>query len=155
VFLTARDSVDDKVRGLLSGADDYIPKPFDAEELSARVQVVLRRQHRVQSPARRMVVGDLELDEATHQVTQAGRPIHLTPTEYKLLRHFMANPRRVISKAELADEVWQYDFGGQYHIVENSVSYLRKRIDHATTPLIHTVRGTGYCLREPDAQELG
>jgi two-component system, OmpR family, response regulator len=146
VFLTARRDTDDRVRGLTIGADDYVVKPFSLEELIARVRAVLRRT-RGQEGARRLAVEDLELDEETREVRRGGRLVELTPTEFGLLRYLMANAGRVLSKAQILDHVWSYDFGGDSNVVETYISYLRKKIDREDEPLIHTVRGFGYALR--------
>jgi two-component system OmpR family response regulator len=153
LFLTARDAIADKVHGLTIGADDYMTKPFSLEELVARVRTVLRRANgsSVASPSR-LRIDDLELDEDTHEVWRGTRPLHLTPTEFKLLRYLMLNPRRVVSKSQILDHVWQYDFDGNANVVENYISYLRKKVDLEGEPLIHTVRGVGYCLRLPSRQ---
>ncbi|MHB8507658.1 MAG: response regulator transcription factor [Candidatus Dormibacteria bacterium] len=146
IFLTARDATDDKVAGLTVGADDYVTKPFSLEELVARVRAVLRRVHpeAKDGPLR---FSDLILDEDTHEVWRAGTPVQLTATEFNLLRYLMNNPRRVLSKTQILEHVWQYDFGGEANAVETYISYLRKKIDSLGVPLIHTVRGVGYCLR--------
>jgi two-component system, OmpR family, response regulator len=147
VFLTARRDTDDRVRGLTIGADDYVVKPFSLEELIARVRAVLRRTRGEQDGARRLSVEDLELDEETREVRRDGRLIELTPTEFGLLRYLMVNAGRVLSKAQILDHVWSYDFGGDSNVVETYISYLRKKIDREGEPLIHTVRGFGYALR--------
>jgi two-component system, OmpR family, response regulator len=150
LFLTARDSVDDKVRGLTLGAYDYMTKPFSPMELVARARSVLRRSDGPAAPdGSRLRYADLELDQETHEAWRAGRPLQLTPTEFRLLRYLMLNPRRVLSKFQILDNVWDYDFDGDAHVVENYISYLRKQIDADGEPLIHTVRGVGYCLRTP------
>jgi len=146
VFLTARDAVEDRVRGLTLGGDDYLTKPFSLDELVARIRAVLRRTQ-ASAPAGRLVVDDLALDEESHEVHRGDDPIDLTPTEFKLLRFLMRNPRRVLSKAQILDHVWEYDFGGDGNIVETYISYLRRKIDQGRTPLIHTVRGVGYSIR--------
>lgn len=148
LFLTARDAPEDRVRGLTLGADDYISKPFSVAELIARVHVALRRSNRARRPER-LVFADLQLDEESFEVTRAGQPISLTATEYKLLRYLMLNPRRVLSKQQILDYVWDYDFEGDANVVETYISYLRKKIDRVAPPLIQTVRGFGYCLRVP------
>jgi len=147
VFLTARRDTDDRIRGLTIGADDYVVKPFSLEELIARVRAVLRRTRGEQDAARRLAVEDLELDEETREVRRAGRLVELTPTEFSLLRYLMVNAGRVLSKAQILDHVWNYDFGGDSNVVETYISYLRKKIDRDGEPLIHTVRGFGYALR--------
>jgi two-component system, OmpR family, response regulator len=152
VFLTAKDATDDKVRGLTMGADDYVTKPFSLEEFVARVRAVLRRAHgRDGSPPGALRFADLELDEERHEVHRAKTAIELTPTEFTLLRYLMLNPRRVLSKSQILDHVWHYDFAGDANVVETYISYLRKKIDRFDPPLIHTVRGVGYCLRLPKA----
>jgi two-component system, OmpR family, response regulator len=150
VFLTAKDTTDDKVRGLTMGADDYVTKPFSLEEFVARVRAVLRRAHgRDGSLGTTLRFADLELDEERHEVYRAKTPIELTPTEFTLLRYLMLNARRVLSKSQILDHVWHYDFAGEANVVETYISYLRKKIDRFDPPLIHTVRGVGYCLRLP------
>jgi len=149
LFLTARDATDDKVRGLTLGADDYMTKPFSVEELVARIRAILRRVQPAEAAMGRMVVADLELDEDTHEVRRAGHGIELTATEFKLLRYLMLNARRVLSKDQILDHVWNYDFGGNANIVETYVSYLRRKIDCLGPPLIQTVRGVGYTIRTP------
>jgi two-component system OmpR family response regulator len=148
LFLSARDSTEAKVRGLAMGADDYVTKPFSLEELVARVHAVLRRSGQAE-PSRRLTFADLEMDEETHEVWRGGEPIELSPTEFNLLRYLLVNPRRVLSKAQIIDHVWRYDFGGDQRIVENYVSYLRRKIDFKEPRLIHTLRGVGYSLRLP------
>jgi len=148
VFLTARDSVEDRVAGLTAGGDDYVTKPFSLEELVARLRGLMRRSGARQAEATSvLVVGDLELDEDSHEVSRAGEEIMLTATEFELLRFLMRNPRRVLSKAQILDRVWNYDFGGQANIVELYISYLRKKVDAGRKPMIHTVRGAGYMLK--------
>ena len=147
VFLTARRDTDDRIRGLTIGADDYVVKPFSLEELIARVRAVLRRTRASGEERRRLVFEDLELDEDTREVRRGGRLIELTPTEFSLLRYLLANPGRVLSKAQILDHVWNYDFGGDSNVVETYISYLRKKIDRSGEPLIHTMRGFGYSLR--------
>ncbi len=149
LFLTAKDATEDKVRGLTLGGDDYVTKPFSLEELIARVRAVLRRVAGGVGAPSRLVFADLELDEETHEVFRGQTPIELTPTEFKLLRYFLLNPRRVLSKAQILDYVWEYDFGGDANVVETYVSYLRKKVDRLGPPLIHTLRGVGYSLRNP------
>ena len=149
IFLTARDTTEDKVRGLTMGGDDYVTKPFSLEELVARIWAILRRTGRAQSDSNRLTFDSLELDDDTHEVTRNGRPIDLTVTEYRLLRFLMLNPRRVLTRAQILDHVWNYDFGGDSRVVETYISYLRKKIDAEGPPLIHTVRGVGYSLRLP------
>jgi two-component system OmpR family response regulator len=147
IFLTARDSTADKVRGLTTGGDDYVTKPFSLEELVARIRTILRRTGMAAPESSRLVFEDLELDEDTMEVTRAGELIELTATEYRLLRYLMANPRRVMTRAQLLDHVWDYDFGGDGRVLETYISYLRKKLDAHGPPLIHTVRGVGYALR--------
>jgi two-component system OmpR family response regulator len=148
VFLTARDAVEDRVAGLTAGGDDYVTKPFSLEELVARLRGLMRRSGARQVEASsRLVVGDLELDEDSHEVFRDGREIALTATEFELLRFLMRNPRRVLSKAQILDRVWHYDFGGQANVVELYISYLRKKIDAGREPMIHTMRGAGYVLK--------
>ena len=149
IFLTARDATEDKVRGLTSGGDDYVTKPFSLEELIARVRTILRRTGHAESDSSRLVFEDLELDEDTREVSRAGAGVELTATEYRLLRYFMLNPRLVLTRAQLLDHVWDYDFGGDARVLETYVSYLRKKLDVHGAPLIHTVRGVGYALRAP------
>jgi two-component system OmpR family response regulator len=149
IFLTARDATEDKVRGLTSGGDDYVTKPFSLEELVARIRTILRRSGMADSDTSRLTFADLELDEDTHEVSRANRPIDLTATEYRLLRYLMLNPRRVLTRAQLLDHVWEYDFGGDARVLETYISYLRKKVDVDSPPLIHTVRGVGYSLRLP------
>jgi two-component system OmpR family response regulator len=151
IFLTARDATEDKIRGLTTGGDDYVTKPFSLEELVARIRTVLRRSGQVEAESSRLVFEDLELDDDTHEVSRAGEPIDLTATEYRLLRYFMLNPRRVLSRPQLLDHVWDYDFGGDARVLETYVSYLRKKLDVHGPSLIHTVRGVGYTLRPPRA----
>ncbi len=146
LFLTARDTVDDKVRGLTLGGDDYVTKPFSLEEVVARIQVILRRQGAVSEPAR-LSVADLEMDDDAHIVRRSGQTIDLSPTEYNLLRYLLLNAGRVLSRNQILDHVWQYDFGGHATVVETYISYLRKKIDTLGPPLIQTVRGVGYSLR--------
>jgi two-component system OmpR family response regulator len=149
IFLTARDTTEDKVRGLTMGGDDYVTKPFSLEELVARIWAILRRTGRAQDDSNRLTFDSLELDDDAHEVTRNGRPIDLTVTEYRLLRFLMLNPRRVLTRAQILDHVWNYDFGGDSRVVETYISYLRKKIDAEGPPLIHTVRGVGYSLRLP------
>jgi two-component system OmpR family response regulator len=150
VFLTARDATPDKVRGLTTGGDDYVTKPFSLEELVARIRTILRRTGQIDEPESHVLrFEDLEMDEETREVTRAGEPIDLTATEYRLLRYFLLNPRRVLSRAQLLDNVWEYDFGGDGRVLETYVSYLRKKVDAHGRPLIHTARGIGYALRLP------
>jgi two-component system, OmpR family, response regulator len=148
VFLTARDGTDDKIRGLTLGGDDYVTKPFSLEELTARIRAVLRRTAGDPGP-NRLVFADLELDEESHEVSRGGNRIALSPTEFKLLRYLMLNAGRVLSKAQILDHVWNYDFRGDDSIVESYISYLRRKVDVAEPRLIHTLRGVGYVLRLP------
>ena len=147
LFLTARGATDDRVRGLTSGGDDYITKPFALEELVARVHVALRRAGKLEQ--RELRAGDVVLDEDAHEVRVAGGPVHLTPTEYKLLRLLLANVNRVVTRAQILDHVWEYDFDGESAIVETFISGLRRKVDTGDAQLIHTVRGVGYSIREP------
>jgi two-component system OmpR family response regulator len=152
VFLTAKDGTEDKVRGLTMGADDYVTKPFSLEELVARVRAVLRRANGSDKTASgRLQFADLEMDEESHEVFRANEPIELTPTEFTLLRYLLLNAKRVLSKAQILDHVWHYDFAGDANVVETYISYLRKKVDRFDPPLIHTIRGVGYCLRLPKA----
>jgi two-component system OmpR family response regulator len=160
LFLTAKDDVADRVAGLTVGGDDYVTKPFSLEEVVARIRAILRRTGAGADPAAgRLVFHDLELDEDSHEVRRAGRHIDLSPTEFKLLRYLMLNPNRVLSKAQILDHVWDYDFRGEAGIVESYISYLRRKVDapnpeagpeaEQPVPLIHTKRGVGYVLRLP------
>jgi two-component system OmpR family response regulator len=149
LFLTARDATEDKVRGLTMGADDYVTKPFSLEELVARVRTILRRTGKDEGSAAHLVFADLELDEDTHEVWRGRRQIDLSPTEFNLLRYLMLNARKVVSKAQILDHVWCYDFGGEATVVETYISYLRRKVDLEDPKLIHTVRGVGYSLRLP------
>ncbi|GAA2636887.1 response regulator transcription factor [Paractinoplanes durhamensis] len=157
LFLTARDAVEDRISGLSAGADDYVTKPFSLEEVVLRIRAILRRsQPELEAPAADTGVlryADLELDEDAHEVRRAGRLIDLSPTEFNLLRYLMINAGRVVSKAQILDRVWKYDFGGDGRIVESYVYYLRRKIDKTDPPLIHTVRGVGYALRLPRGGE--
>ena len=148
LFLTAKDAVEDRIAGLTAGGDDYVVKPFSLEEVVARLRGLIRRTilTQVEDDAR-VVVGDLTLDEDSREVTRAGEQITLTATEFELLRYLMRNPRRVLSKAQILDRVWSYDFGGQANVVELYISYLRKKVDAGRAPMIHTMRGAGYVLR--------
>jgi two-component system OmpR family response regulator len=150
LFLTARDAVEDRVRGLTLGADDYMTKPFSLAELVARVHAILRRTSGASADAHRLSFSDIELDEETRDVRRGDRRIDLSPTEFRLLRFLLLNPRKVLSKAQILDHVWQYDFGGDGRIVETYISYLRKKIDCEGPALIHTLRGVGYSLRLPE-----
>ncbi|MCU1346219.1 MAG: two component transcriptional regulator, winged helix family [Acidimicrobiia bacterium] len=152
IFLTARDSTADAVRGLTIGGDDYITKPFSLEEVIARVRAVMRRASTAQpAESNQLVFADLEMDEDLLRVRRGGVPVDLSPTEFKLLRYLLSNPKRVLSKSMILDHVWQYDFGGEGSVVETYISYLRKKLDPLGPPLIHTVRGFGYVLRQSDA----
>ena len=146
VFLTARDGTEDKVRGLTLGGDDYLVKPFSLEELVARVQAVLRRSGLAQ-PDVRLRCADLEMDDEAHRVLRAGVEVQLSPTEYNLLRYLLINQGRVLSKPQILDHVWQYDFGGDGGVVETYIGYLRRKVDTTEPRLIHTIRGVGYTLR--------
>ena len=151
LFLTARDAVEDRVAGLTAGGDDYVTKPFSLEEVIARVRGLMRRTRLlVAAEDTELVVGDLTMDEDSHEVRRAGDPISLTATEFELLRFLMRNPRRVLSKAQILDRVWNYDFGGQANVVELYISYLRKKVDVGRAPMIHTMRGAGYVLKPAD-----
>ncbi|WST42494.1 response regulator transcription factor [Streptomyces sp. NBC_00306] len=148
LFLTARDAVEDRIAGLTAGGDDYVTKPFSLEEVVARLRGLIRRSGTAAvRSASLLAVGDLTLDEDSHEVCRAGDAIHLTATEFELLRYLMRNPRRVLSKAQILDRVWSYDFGGQANVVELYVSYLRKKIDAGRPPMIHTRRGAGYLIK--------
>jgi two-component system OmpR family response regulator len=148
LFLTARDAVEDRVAGITAGGDDYVTKPFSLEEVLARLRGLLRRAGVARAQAgTQLAVGDLTMDEDAREVRRGGELIDLTATEFELLRFLMRNPRRVLSKAQILDRVWNYDFGGQAHVVELYISYLRKKIDTGREPLIHTVRGVGYVLK--------
>jgi two-component system OmpR family response regulator len=149
IFLTARDATEDKVRGLSGGGDDYMTKPFSLEELVARIRTILRRTGQATAESGRLVFEDLELDEESREVARAGTLIELTATEYRLLRYLMLNPRRVMTRAQLLDHVWNYDFGGDGRVLETYISYLRKKLDAHGPSLIRTVRGVGYALQAP------
>ncbi len=149
VFVTARDSVEDKVKGLTVGGDDYVTKPFSLEEVVARIRAVLRRTRGDVSEDAVLRFHDLELNEDSHEVRRGKRVIDVSPTEFKLLRYLLLNPNRVLSKAQILDHVWDYDFRGEAGIVESYISYLRRKIDVDAPPLIHTRRGVGYVLRLP------
>ncbi|MEV7013366.1 response regulator transcription factor [Streptosporangium sp. NPDC051022] len=150
VFLTARDTVADRIAGLTAGGDDYITKPFSLEEVVLRIRAILRRVGTREKTADGLLrCADLELDEEAHTVRRAGRHIHLSPREFGLLRYLMINADRVVSKTQILDRVWNHDFGGDSRIVESYISYLRRKIDLEGPPLIHTLRGVGYCLRGP------
>ena len=148
LFLTAKDAVEDRIAGLTAGGDDYVTKPFSIEELVLRLRALLRRSHvALTADSSTIVVGDLSLDEDSREVHRAGTLIPLTATEFELLRFLMRNAKRVLSKAQILDRVWNYDFGGQANIVELYISYLRKKIDNGREPMIHTMRGFGYVLK--------
>lgn len=149
IFLTARDATEDKVKGLTIGGDDYVTKPFSLEELIARVRVVLRRHGGDGSKQTQLVLADLELDDEAHEVRRAGEVIDLSPTEYRLLRYLLINAGRVLSRSQILDHVWEYDFGGDASVLETYVSYLRRKIDRFDPPLLQTVRGVGYVMRVP------
>jgi two-component system, OmpR family, response regulator len=148
LFLTARDATEDKVRGLTVGGDDYVTKPFSLEELVARVRAVLRRVQGDENVAKALSFADVVLDDDSHEVRRDGHVVNLSPTEFKLLRFLIANAGRVLSKAQILDHVWQYDFDGDANVVETYVSYLRKKLDPLGPPILHTVRGVGYVLRQ-------
>ncbi len=149
LFLTARDAVSDKVWGLETGGGDYVTKPFSLEELVARLRNIVRRGGGHEDEPGPLVFADLQLVEETREVNRGDRPVELTDTEFRLLRYLMRNPRRVLTRAQLLEHVWSYDFGGDARVLETYVSYLRKKIDAGEVPLIHTVRGVGYALRLP------
>ncbi|MFF3484150.1 response regulator transcription factor [Streptomyces sp. NPDC002701] len=150
LFLTARDAVEDRVRGLRLGGDDYVTKPFSVVEVGARLQALLRRARSESSVPEEAPLncGNLTMDDLRHEVRRAGRTVELSPTEYRLLRYFLSHQGQVLSRAQILEAVWQYDFGGDTVVVERFVSNLRRKIDHGDTPLLHTVRGVGYTLRE-------
>jgi two-component system, OmpR family, response regulator len=152
VFLTARDATEDKITGLTLGGDDYVTKPFSLEEVLARIRAVLRRTGGGAEPGAadgKLTFADIELDDDSHEVWKDGELVALSPTEFKLLRYLMQNAGRVLSKAQILDHVWHYDFGGEAGVVESYVSYLRKKVDTGEPRLIHTVRGVGYVMRLP------
>ena len=150
LFLTARDSTEDKISGLTLGGDDYVTKPFSLEEVIARIRAILRRFAVEESAATpQLSFADITLDEETHEVWKGGALVALSPTEFKLLRYFMQNAGRVLSKAQILDHVWQYDFAGEGNVVESYVSYLRRKVDTTEPKLLHTLRGVGYTLRLP------
>jgi two-component system OmpR family response regulator len=155
LFLTARDAVEDRISGLSAGADDYVTKPFSLEEVVLRIRAILRRSQPELTPVDTGVLryADLELDEDAHECRRAGRLIDLSPTEFNLLKYLLINAGRVVSKPQILDRVWKYDFGGDGRIVESYVYYLRRKIDKTDPPLIHTVRGVGYALRLPRGGE--
>jgi two-component system OmpR family response regulator len=148
LFLTARDAVEDRIAGITAGGDDYVTKPYSLEEVLARMRGLLRRAGMAAEPGtNRLTVGDLTMDEEAREVSRGGATVDLSRTEFELLRFLMRNPRRVLSKAQILDRVWAYDFGGRAHVVELYISYLRKKIDAGRAPMIHTVRGVGYVLK--------
>jgi len=150
LFLTAKDAVEDRIAGISAGGDDYVTKPFNLEEVIARLRGMARRHVAAPTDAdSRLRVADLTLDEETYEVERAGTMVKLTAKEFELLRYLMLNPRRVLSKAQILDQVWSYDFGGNASVVEIYISYLRKKIDTLGAPLIHTVRGVGYTIKSP------
>jgi two-component system OmpR family response regulator len=149
IFLTARDATEDKVHGLTLGGDDYVTKPFSIEELIARIRAVLRRNGVDPAAGSTLTFADLEMDEDAHEVRRAGRPIDMTPTEYRLLRYLLINAGRVLTRSQILDHVWRYDFGGDGTVLETYISYLRRKIDRFDPPLIQTVRGVGYVVRQP------
>jgi two-component system OmpR family response regulator len=150
IFLTARDATEEKVRGLTVGGDDYVTKPFSIEELVARIRVVLRRHQPASANSTgHLALADLELDEDTHEVLRAGQPVDLTRTEFRLLRYLLINAGRVLTRAQILDHVWEYNFGGDASVLETYISYLRRKVDRGDPPLIHTVRGVGYVMRVP------
>jgi two-component system, OmpR family, response regulator len=149
IFLTARDATEDKVHGLTIGGDDYVTKPFSVEELVARVRVVLRRHGNLAAENGKLGLADLELDDEAHEVRRHGHTIELTNTEYRLLRYLLVNAGRVLTRSQILDHVWHYDFGGDASVLETYVSYLRRKVDRYDPPLIKTVRGVGYVLRTP------
>ena len=149
LFLTARDAVTDRVAGLTLGADDYVVKPFSLDEVVARIRAVLRRGRPGGNEPARLAVSDLELDESSHEAWRGGKPVTLTPTEYKLLRYLMTNAGRVLSRAQILDHIWDYDFNGEANVIESYISYLRRKVDSREPRLIHTIRGIGYVLRVP------
>jgi two-component system OmpR family response regulator len=156
LFLTARDTVEDRISGITAGGDDYVTKPFSLEEVLARLRGLMRRAGMTREPGgRRLVFADLAMDEDAREVTRSGRPVDLSRTEFELLRFLMRNPRRVLSKELILDRVWSYDFGGRAHVVELYISYLRKKIDAGRPPLIHTLRGVGYVLKQAPPQDVG
>jgi two-component system OmpR family response regulator len=151
LFLTAKDAVEDRIAGLTAGGDDYVTKPFSLEEVIARLRALLRRAGLAAAQQDAvLLVGDLSMDEESHEVRRGGDLVALTATEFELLRFLMRNPRRVLSKAQILDRVWNYDFGGQANVVELYISYLRKKIDSGRNPMIHTLRGAGYVLKPAD-----
>ena len=151
LFLTAKDAVEDRITGLAAGGDDYVTKPFSMEEVMLRLHRLVQRSGVAAQDDAELVVGDLVLNTDTREVTRGGDDIQLTATQFELLRYLMENPKRVVSKAQILDRVWQYDFGGQANVVELYISYLRKKIDVDRAPMIHTVRGAGYVIKPAEA----
>jgi two-component system OmpR family response regulator len=149
IFLTAKDATEDKVHGLTIGGDDYVTKPFSIEELMARVRVVLRRHGNDTTDNGKLALADLELDDEAHEVRRHGHVVQLTNTEYRLLRYLLINAGRVLTRSQILDHVWHYDFGGDASVLETYVSYLRRKVDRYDPALIQTVRGVGYVLRTP------
>ena len=151
LFLTARDAVEDRIAGLTAGGDDYVTKPFSLDEVVLRLRAILRRVQpaHVAEPESRLSYHDLELDEDSYEVRRGGRVVGLSPTEFKLLRYLLINAEKVVSKGQILDRVWNYEFGGDSRIVESYISYLRRKVDSTEPPLIHTIRGIGYVLRLP------
>jgi two-component system OmpR family response regulator len=149
IFLTAKDGTDDKIHGLTVGGDDYVTKPFSVEELVARVRVVLRRHGGTQSQDGKLTLADLEMDDEGHEVRRSGQVVDLTNTEYRLLRYLLVNAGRVLTRSQILDHVWHYDFGGDASVLETYISYLRRKVDRFEPPLLQTVRGVGYVLRAP------
>lgn len=149
IFLTARDAIGDKVAGLRLGSDDYVTKPFSVEELVERVRAVLRRSRGEGPGDHKLVFADLELDPETREVWRAGQPVELTPTEYRLLHYLLTNARIALTRDQILEAVWDYDFTGNPSVLETYISYLRHKIDRVDPPLIHTIRGVGYSLRLP------
>jgi len=149
LFLTARDTTEDKVRGLTLGGDDYLPKPFSLDELVARTEAILRRAGAAATNGTVHECADLVMDDDAHRVHRGSEEVSLSPTEYNLLRYLLINKGRVLSKAQILDHVWKYDFGGDGGVVETYIGYLRRKVDHVEPRLIHTVRGVGYSLRTP------
>ena len=148
-ILTARDTTEDKIRGLTLGGGDYVTKPFSVEEILARIRTILRRVGLAQQDGSHLSFADLELDDDTREVTRGGQLIELTDTEYRLLRYLMLHPRHVLTRAQILDPVWEYDFGGDARVLETYISYLRKKLESHGQRVIHTVRGVGYALRMP------
>jgi two-component system OmpR family response regulator len=151
IFLTAKDATEDKVHGLTVGGDDYVTKPFSVEELMARVRVVLRRHGTDGHEDGKLTLADLEMDDEGHEVRRKGQVVELTNTEYRLLRYLLVNAGRVLTRSQILDHVWHYDFGGDASVLETYVSYLRRKVDRFEPPLLQTVRGVGYVLRAPRA----